>query len=66
MTLEQYIKRRDNGQSLVEIQKEKLLSESTVWTLELGYQCYLRKLPLDKAVSFIENLTVIDPTQLKK
>ena len=56
MTIEQYIKRRDNGQSLVEIQKEKLLSESTVWTLELGYQCYLRKLPLDNAVSFIKNL----------
>lgn len=56
MTIEQYIKRRDNGQSLVEIQKDKLLSEATIWTLELGYQCYLRKLPLDEAVSIIENL----------
>lgn len=60
MTIEEYLKRRDNGQSLEEIQKEKYLSESTVWTLELGYQCYLRKLPLNKAVSFIKNITVID------
>ncbi len=56
MTIEEYLKRRDSGQSLEEIQKEKLLSEATVWTLELGYQCYLRKLPLDKAVSIIKNV----------
>ena len=66
MTIEEYLNRRDNGQSLEEIQKEKLLSEGTVWTLELGYQCYLRKLPLDQAISIIENVTMIDPTQSKK
>ncbi|MFJ3388863.1 hypothetical protein [Lysinibacillus sp. NPDC086135] len=55
MTIEVYIKRRENGQSLEEIQKEKLFSEATVWTLELGYQCYLRKIPLDEAVSIIKN-----------
>lgn len=55
MTIEQYIKRRDNGQSLVEIQKDKLLSEASIWSLELGYQCYLLKLPLDEAISIIKN-----------
>lgn len=54
MTIEEYINRRDNSQSLEEIQKDKLLSEATIWTLELGYRCYLRKLPLDEAISIIE------------
>lgn len=52
MTIEEYLNHRDSGQSLEEIHKEKLLSEATVWTLELGYQCYLRKLPLDQARLF--------------
>lgn len=62
MTIEEYLKRRDNGQTLEEIQEETLLSEGTVWTLELGYQCYLRKLPLDKAISIVQNVSFIDPT----
>lgn len=56
MTIEEYINHRDNGQSLEEIQNDKLLSEATILTLELGYQCYLRKLPLDKAISIIKNI----------
>lgn len=66
MTIEEYLNRRENGQSLEEIQKEKLLSESTVWTLELGYHCYLRNLPLDKAITIIENVTMVDPSQSNK
>ncbi|MEC1177288.1 hypothetical protein P9B03_02230 [Metasolibacillus meyeri] len=66
MTIEEYLKRRNKGQSLEEIQKEKLLSEGTVWTLELGYQCFLKQLPLDKAVGFIQNIVVINPTYGEK
>jgi len=54
MTIEQYLKLRDKGNTLDQIQKNHYLSEGTVWTLELGYQCYLKKLPLDKAVKIIK------------
>lgn len=54
MTIEVYIKRRNKGQPLEEIQKEVVLSEGTVWTLELGYQCYLKRLPLDQAIEIIQ------------
>lgn len=63
MTIEEYLKRRNNGQTLDEIQSEKHLSEGTVWTLELGYQCYLKKVPLDKAIDFIQTIQFIDPTR---
>ena len=55
MTIEVYLKKRDAGRSLEEIQSEHALSEGTVYTLELGYQCYLKKLPLDKAITIIQN-----------
>ena len=55
MTIEVYLKLRNNGKSLKEIQKENALSEGTVYTLELGYQCYLKKLNLDKAIEIIQN-----------
>lgn len=54
MTIEAYLKMRNNGKSLEEIQKQKALSEGTVYTLELGYQCYLKKLSLDKAIEIIQ------------
>lgn len=54
MRMEYYIQLRDNGQSLEAIREEEELSEATVWTLELGYQCYLRKLPLDQAIDIIK------------
>lgn len=55
MTIEKYLKMRDSGKTLEDIQKESCLSEGTVYTLELGYQCYLKKLPLDKAIQIIKN-----------
>ncbi|MGE7924751.1 hypothetical protein ACQKND_16430 [Viridibacillus arvi] len=61
MTIEQYLKLRDNGLSLEEIQDEQSLSEGTVWTLELGYQCYTRQIPLDQAISIIQQVTMINP-----
>ena len=54
MTIEVYLKMRDNGKSLEEIQKERVLSEGTTYTLELGYQCYLKKISLDKAIEIIK------------
>ena len=55
MTIERYLKMRDSGKTLEEIQKENYLSEGTVYTLELGYQCYLKKLPFDNAINVIQN-----------
>lgn len=55
MTIERYLKMRNTGKSLNEIQKENSLSEGTVYTLELGYQCYLKKLPLDEAIEIIQS-----------
>ena len=54
MTIEVYLKMRNSGKRLEEIQDEKSLSGATVYTLELGYQCYLKKLPLDKAIEIIQ------------
>ena len=54
-TIEKYLKMRDSGKTLEDIQKENCLSEGTVYTLELGYQCYLKKLPLDKAIKIIKS-----------
>lgn len=54
MTIEKYLKMRDNGQSMENIQDAHSLSEGTVYTFELGYQCYLKRLPLDKAITIIK------------
>ena len=55
VTIEKYLKMRNNDKSLEDIQKENCLSEGTVYTLELGYQCYLKNLPLDKAIEIIKS-----------
>ncbi|WP_345806621.1 hypothetical protein [Bacillus pumilus] len=56
MTIEVYLKMRNNGKTLEEIQQDKALSEATVHTLELGYQCFLKPLPLDKAIEIIKGV----------
>jgi hypothetical protein len=56
MTIERYLKMRNNGKTLEEIQRENHLSEGTVYTLELGYQCYLKRLSLDKAIEIIKSV----------
>ncbi|MDU0078200.1 hypothetical protein RUW00_22015 [Bacillus sp. IS1] len=53
MTMERYLKLRYNGKTMKEIQNEYELSDSTVWTLELGYTCFLKGIPLDEAVKAI-------------
>lgn len=55
MRMEVYLKLRNNGKDLEEIQQENYLSESTVWTFELGYQCYLKNIALDDAIEIIKN-----------
>ncbi len=55
MTIEEYLRLRNEGKTLIEIQGENLLSEGTVYTLELGYQCYLKRLSLDKAIEIIKS-----------
>lgn len=54
MTIEVYIKKRNKDISLQQIQKDAALSDGTVYTLELGYQCYLKKIPLDQAIKIIQ------------
>lgn len=54
MTIEKYLKLRDKGLELEEIKYEYSLSEGTTYTLELGYQCYLKRLPLDEAIEIIK------------
>lgn len=53
MTIEKYLKLRNKGKSLEGIQDEYCLSEGTAYTLELGYQCYLKKMPLNDAINII-------------
>ncbi|WCS69328.1 hypothetical protein Goe20_02110 [Bacillus phage vB_BsuM-Goe20] len=54
MTIESYIvKRSKRDMTMKEIQEEYSLSEGTVYTLELGYQCYLKSIPLDRAIEVI-------------
>lgn len=53
MTIESYTKMRDGGKGLGDIQYKYNLSDATAWTLELGYQCYLKNLPLEKAIEII-------------
>lgn len=55
MTIEVYLMKRNEGKTLKEIQVEKSLSEATVYTLELGYQCYLAELNLEEAIEIIQN-----------
>lgn len=57
MRMETYLKHRDKGNTLEEIKQEHALSDATVYTLELGYQCYLKKLPLDRAIEIIQGVT---------
>lgn len=38
-----------------EIQDHHYLSEGTVYTLELAYQCYLKRIPLDAAIEIIKS-----------
>ncbi|AGY47478.1 hypothetical protein BSP10_117 [Bacillus phage BSP10] len=55
MTIESYIvKRSTRDMTMEEIQEEYSLSEGTVYTLELGYQCYLKSIPLDRAIKVIK------------
>lgn len=53
MTIERYIKERENEKTLDDIQEENRLSEATAWTFELSYQCYLKKVSLDKATLIV-------------
>lgn len=53
-TISQYIRAKERGMSMEEIQKQCCMDEATVYTWELSYQCYLKRLPLDKAIQIIQ------------
>lgn len=54
MNIEKFIKLRESGQHIGQIEYEHKLSEATLYTLEIGYQCYLKRIPLDKAINIIK------------
>lgn len=56
-SINQYIKTRQRGYTVDDIQKHCCIDEATAYTWELGYQCYLKKLPLDKAIEIIKSST---------
>ncbi|MBL3882077.1 hypothetical protein IRV17_30970, partial [Bacillus cereus] len=60
MSIEQYINLRKRGKKIEEIQKQSLLSEATLLTLELGYKCYEKNISLDKAINLIDKIVVLN------
>ncbi|MDA2118485.1 hypothetical protein ACTFPA_25935 [Bacillus cereus group sp. MYBK59-1] len=65
MSIEQYINLRATGKEIEEIQKQYLLSEATVLTLELGYKCYEKNISLDKAINLIDKIVVLNANETK-
>ncbi|MBY0132032.1 hypothetical protein H0177_17380 [Bacillus cereus] len=65
MSIEQYINLRKIGKEIEEIQKQYLLSEATVLTLELGYKCYEKNISLDKAINLIDKIVVLNAIDTK-
>lgn len=60
MSIEQYINLRKRGKEIEEIQKQSLLSEATLLTLEIGYKCYEKNISLDKAINLIDKIVVLN------
>jgi hypothetical protein len=60
MSIEQYINLRKRGKEIEEIQKQSLLSEATLLTLELGYKCYEKNISLDKTINLIDKIVVLN------
>ncbi|KAA0803787.1 hypothetical protein [Bacillus sp. BB56-3] len=65
MSIEQYINLRKTGKEIEEIQKQSLLSEATLLTLELGYKCYEKNISLDKAISLIDKIVILNANDNK-
>jgi len=55
MNFEDYVKlRRDNGLSVEEIRKLKIVTEGTIYAFEVGYHSYLKFVPLESATEKIK------------
>ncbi|MES5957175.1 hypothetical protein QCI42_28070 [Bacillus fungorum] len=65
MSIEQYINLRETGKAIEEIQKQSLLSEATLLTLELGYKCYKKNISLDKAINLVDKIVVLNANDTK-
>ncbi|PHA57801.1 hypothetical protein COF07_11830 [Bacillus wiedmannii] len=65
MSIEQYINLRATGKEIEEIQKQSLLSEATLLTLELGYKCYEKNISLDKAINLIDKIVILNANDTK-
>lgn len=55
LSIEHYIVVRESGLTMQQIQKSFHLSETNALMFELGYQCHLKNLSLDKALFFINS-----------
>lgn len=51
--LEMYINTRNSGLTMEQIQNQFRLSGATTYCWEIGYQCYLKCLPLDKCLELV-------------
>lgn len=65
MSIEQYIHLRETGKEIEEIQKQYLLSEATLLTLELGYKCHEKSISLHKAINLIDKIVVLNANDTK-
>lgn len=65
MSIEQYINLRATGKEIEEIQKQSLLSEATLLTLELGYKCYEKNISLDKVINLIDKIVILNANDTK-
>lgn len=55
LSIEHYIVVRESGLTMQQIQKSFHLSETNALMFELGYQCHLKNLSLDKALVLIDS-----------
>ncbi|MGN5650323.1 hypothetical protein [Bacillus sp. Brlt_9] len=64
MALEEYIDYRNAGMQMKEIQKEGNMSENTALTLELGYRCSIKDIPLKSMLNLADNIVTMSPSDL--
>jgi hypothetical protein len=64
MSLEEYIKYRNAGMQIEDIQKENNMSENTALTLELGYRCSVKDIPLKSLLNLTDNIVTMSPSEI--
>lgn len=55
-TIEGYIRVRESGLTMEEIETKYYLSEANVYCWEMGYQCYKKNVSLDDALAVVKSI----------